>query len=393
MQGLREKGYMWNSLSPLYATRKGHLHALQWLVKHDCPWDENDCFQMSIIYGHLEILEWIRKTKEFYQFIWESLINAVCNGRIEIFRYLLNESTTEGFCEPDELNEIEYQMVVSTAVTMGQSEMTSLLIENASIWQKLDVFRQSDLNFDVDFDGVEETDRSARIKRLRMQVLQKTWKGDSLLSSERYEKASKTGSVKVLRWLKSKKVTMSDSRKEKLVLNAIRNGHVQVLEWMKKQEFSFAPETCEWAVTYDKLPVLKWLVENGCKWDAKNCLKEALKAAFDKTHNCLAENCRECNVKNCLQQVLKVAASDETHDCYYSFDNAESNSFNEMEITYTGASSYCSNCTDDDDSGSSFSAATETVIDWILKKSGLQRDFITWGEVMNQIPSDEEEEI
>jgi len=44
----------------LAAARKGHLHVLQWLREHGCPWNSSTC-AYAAKEGHLDVLKWARE--------------------------------------------------------------------------------------------------------------------------------------------------------------------------------------------------------------------------------------------------------------------------------------------------------------------------------------------
>jgi len=288
MEWLKNQGCQWNKYSPLSAIKKGHLHALQWLVENGCPWDENDCFQMSIIFGHLEILEWIRNTKEFYHFVWESLINAACNGRDKVFKYLLQvctEAELKCFYKLTggglyDSNSNGNQFLKSLAAAKGHSEIVTLL---GSHFAGPSYFTRplTPLNFK----GLREDDEEGRIRTFRIWVL-KVVRQNSVLDPIRYEKAAKKGSVETLRWLQNKKIPISDLKKTELAMIAIKRGNLDVLKWLRRQNIVFLPNTCEKAVMCRRLDVLQWLVENGsCQWNAKACLQQALEVMGGETQS------------------------------------------------------------------------------------------------------------
>lgn len=67
------------------AAKYGHLHTLQWLRRHQCPWDINTTLQ-AVRHNRVEILQWIySQNGPWDHSVWAE---AVCYSDLEILKWL-----------------------------------------------------------------------------------------------------------------------------------------------------------------------------------------------------------------------------------------------------------------------------------------------------------------
>jgi hypothetical protein len=79
LQWVRQHHCPWNSLTPAWAAEDGHLDMLQWARAHNCPWDSITPLSAARA-GHLEVLQWVRENDAAGEAWDERIVRAHAAG-------------------------------------------------------------------------------------------------------------------------------------------------------------------------------------------------------------------------------------------------------------------------------------------------------------------------
>lgn len=129
--------------------------------------------------------------------------------------------------------------------------------------------------------------------------------------------ASKHGYTDVLKWAKSIGCKMDNMSS----YNAALNGHLDVLIYLKDIRLIFShPDTFCAAIKADRLDIVKWLYENGCKWKdtgLRNYLSGPMFTTPRNTYECYAA--AKFGRLDILQYLLGIAVDQHSirNELYY----------------------------------------------------------------------------
>ena len=243
----RKNGYPWNSMTCSNAALNGHLQVLKWAFENGCDWDETTCSNAALN-GHLKVLKWAYNKG----CAWNSQTssNAALNGHLNVLKWTHKKRFPWG----------------STC-------------SNAALNGHLEVLKWARVNMCP-------------------------WDGDTCSN------AALNGHLEVLKWVREQKDKCPWYWNT--CFNAIVNGHLEILKFAKNlfqhvlqrcDSTGYVKKTyndlriCYFAVKYGDIELLKWALENGCKWD-KTAYKCAVIYRQSEILKWARENGCKCGIYN-----------------------------------------------------------------------------------------------
>ncbi len=329
LQWLKTQGFAWSAITCSCAARFGHLEVLKWAKENDCPWDERTPLN-AIEGGHLEVFKWAiangcpynydkcyemalqarwhsPKEPERYQFL-SKCSDAAAKGDLEAVKAALHEG-----CPWDQKRSC-YQ-----AAKHGHLEFLK--------WALNSGYKLSALDIGI---GAAEGGHLDILKWMQ-KVFRDTYGEEKALEhimccAPVCSAAAKGGHLEVLKWARENDIPWNQFT---VLIAAASNGHLSILSWALDNGCSWNesiwtscarhPHVLKWALesgypppkdvdicyevakkgdldilkyTINKglptglvclgaaenghLEILKWAVANGCSWNKRSCVLEAI---------------------------------------------------------------------------------------------------------------------
>ena len=200
-------------LDTIYA---GHRHDL------NTEWTDpyNDVFHLSIVFGKLEIMNWLMNSLRDKSHLWRNSFTFFCaalSGNLEIVHVLRNQYTKQWLVPWDS------QATIAAAFA-GQSELFQYLYNHRCYWN----------------------DPTSAMLACR-------------------------GFLELLIWARSQEFPIPWD--EHLCAAAAYGGHLEVLKWARGQGCPWDDRTCVFAAKSGSLKVLQYARDCGCPWNGLVCME------------------------------------------------------------------------------------------------------------------------
>lgn len=248
---LQEHGVPWTDKTALNAAVGGDVDCFRWLVNKGCPWDREACFEAAAIEGHVPLVRW--------------------------FLNVLNDTEAERYFDGGLLTELAYT---------GKTEMLQLaheindlnehndgyLCENAASGGHLDTLKWlHQIGCPLGGSIVEQAAGGGHLH-----VLDWLWELDREAVQwgfrHSFDDAIREGHIPAIEWAMKKGLPGPWEEAATLTLpeRASQLGNLDVVKWAVSLGRKLSPYTVYYAAAWNKVRVLRWLIEEAgvsYNWD------------------------------------------------------------------------------------------------------------------------------
>jgi hypothetical protein len=249
----------WNRYVVFFAAANGNFEIFKYAIENQCPY-EIGCFEAAAIYGHFNILEYIKNNDMRISYKSEVYINILANGHLNVIKWLK---------------------------------------------------KKYNINFHINanpFNNISPCSIGAKIGRL--DIIQWSIKNGYSLNEDTFDNAAQFGDINILKWLKENYYKSAGSRtfsktlalrgsmdyhhelipwNENIMSGAVKNFFL--VKWLKENGCPWNEYTCSGAAYIGNFELLKWARENGCPWDKKTCSNAARGGHFEILKWCRENKC------------------------------------------------------------------------------------------------------
>eukprot|EP00752_Nemacystus_decipiens_P011502 g10214.t1 len=255
--------WAWTERICARAAAGGHLGALKYARRQQCPWDVS-CCREAAAGGHLSLLRWCHQNGAPWN--KEVCSEAARRGDLDLLRWARRKG-----CPWD-------KDTCSAAAGAGELEVLKWARNNGCDW---------------DADTTKHAARGGHLELLRwarsngcdwdawcctwaagageMGVLRYCWENACPWNKMACAAASREGHLDVLEFLRAKGCSWDEAT----CTSAIFEGHLNTLRYARENDCPWDPKACRFAAEMGHLEVLAWCKANGAHLDARICISAA----------------------------------------------------------------------------------------------------------------------
>jgi hypothetical protein len=231
LQWARSRGYIWDTLTCVYAAQNGHLELLQWARKNGCEWDATTS-KMAAQYGHLDVLKWAQHNGlKSDRCTW---IYPIRYGHLEVLKWVTSRLGTDDDWK---------NWMCTIAASRGQLEILKWGRLNGCSWNA-------------------ETCSAAALSG-SLEVLKWLHESGCEWDSETMENAAMSNDLEIVKYAYYNGCDWHPWTSGRIA----RNGNLEMLKWALRHGCEWDDYAYQNAAAEGHLVLLQWAHENGCAWD------------------------------------------------------------------------------------------------------------------------------
>jgi hypothetical protein len=269
LKWFRELNYPWDEWVCAYASMRNHLEILKWAMKNGCRYDSNYCALYAARFNHLDLFKWMLK-KNF------PVPRDICDFSAQLNHF---EMLKIGYINGGVLNDA----ICNHAAKNNNLEMLQWAIENGCLIQNICINTAAEhghteiLKWLKNYGWQFNEDRCvmaalAAAKNNHLNTLKWLCENNCPMSFDIGNHAIGNNNLEMLIWIQQKGYLNRDP----ISINiAAEYGYIEILKWLLNNGCRWNRTTCAMAAKSGNLELLKYLRENGCKWDARTCSRAA----------------------------------------------------------------------------------------------------------------------
>jgi len=249
------------------AARKGNIGNIKWLQDIGCGID-NSALTEAAGYGDIKIIEWIittYKNKRFYA----KIDKAIPHGSVDYIKWLLEKKLIfyydfESIKMAIKHNRLDIIKLFNSKISVHTDRLIKYAIEK----NNLEIFKYLFCNKDT-YDSWYTKEFIIAVKNENFEIMKILSKYNiSKNNKEIFAEAAINGNFNHIKWLFENGFKY-DTR---VFMNSAKKGDLNIMKWLLENKFPYDSSILRYAIKNENMESIKWLLENKfpmSKYDTK----------------------------------------------------------------------------------------------------------------------------